>query len=199
MIRRGLRSRMPSLRQVSRRLSAVQQTWFMALQQHMNVHSNKHSAWASRFWTRVRWACRAASQRHARRVRRQEREAQAVMDVVEPQSEAVDSSPEREDQPLMALRLHSLMILGFRLMVTKAEWEEWQRTYMHLLEMLGRIRRHATEPWQVINRMKAWLNGTPKMESKGITRKPCAWQMTPGPRLHFCRRWMWKIIQTTPS
>ena len=41
MINRGLRSRLPSLRQISRRVQAVQQTWYMALQHHMNVHSNR--------------------------------------------------------------------------------------------------------------------------------------------------------------
>ena len=81
VLRRGLRSRMPSLRQVSRRLCAIQNTWAASLNHYMNVHSNHHASWASRFWTKVRRTCRMASRRHGKKeVEGQRQEAMVQAD-----------------------------------------------------------------------------------------------------------------------
>ena len=66
-IRRGLTSRLPSLRRASERLQPVQQAWHAAMRHLQNVHTNANEKWAWDWWARLRVACRSASRRYKRR------------------------------------------------------------------------------------------------------------------------------------
>ena len=66
-IRRGLTSRLPSLRRASERMRPVQEAWFAAMRQLQNVRTNANGEWAWNWWSRLRVACRAASRRYKRR------------------------------------------------------------------------------------------------------------------------------------
>ena len=66
-IRRGMTSRLPSLRQASARMLPIQEAWFAAMRHLVNVHTNENGEWAWDWWARLRVACRAASRRYKRR------------------------------------------------------------------------------------------------------------------------------------
>ena len=64
---RGLRSKLPSLRQVSRAIqTAVDNVW-PDLEPLVNVHVDSHATWTSKFWKRVRTACRKCSHSYRKR------------------------------------------------------------------------------------------------------------------------------------
>ena len=66
-VRRGLLSRLPSLRRASARIQPVQEAWLAAMRDLQNVHSNENREWAWNWWARLRAACRSASRRYKRR------------------------------------------------------------------------------------------------------------------------------------
>ena len=66
-VRRGLTSRLPSLRRASERVQHVQEAWFAAMRHLQNVHTNDNGEWVWNWWARLRVACRAASRRYKRR------------------------------------------------------------------------------------------------------------------------------------
>ena len=67
MVRRGLRSKLPSLRRASERLAAIQEAWFATMRDLQNVHAHARADWAREWWKRLRSACRLASRRYKRR------------------------------------------------------------------------------------------------------------------------------------
>ena len=67
MVRRGLQSKLPSLRRASERLAAIQEAWFAAMRDLQNVHADAHADWAREWWKRLRSACHSASRRYKRR------------------------------------------------------------------------------------------------------------------------------------
>ena len=64
---RGLRSKLPRLRQVSRALQSVVDNVWPELETLVNVHVDSHGTWATKFWKRVRTACRKCSQAYRKR------------------------------------------------------------------------------------------------------------------------------------
>ena len=64
---KGLRSKLPSLRQVSRSLQAVVVNVWPELEPLVNVHADSHGSWTTKFWKRVRTACRKCSRAYRKR------------------------------------------------------------------------------------------------------------------------------------
>ena len=71
MLRRGLRSRLESLRQVSGAIQQVVQELWPSVENMEEAPSDAHSRWLTNFWKSIRAVCRRAAQR-ARRERRRE-------------------------------------------------------------------------------------------------------------------------------
>ena len=64
---RGQRSKLPSLRQVSRSLQAIVDNVWPELAPLVNVHADSHGSWTTKFWKRVRTACRKCSRAYRKR------------------------------------------------------------------------------------------------------------------------------------
>ena len=66
---RGVRSRLPSMRQFERELRGVLEAWWVQLRHLQNNHADCHANWVWTYWGRVRSRCRAASRRAVQRQR----------------------------------------------------------------------------------------------------------------------------------
>ena len=75
MLRRGLRSRLESLRQVSAAIQDIADEVWPSVEFEQEVPAEKHAQWLSKFWKSMRGVCRRAAHRARRELlRARERE-----------------------------------------------------------------------------------------------------------------------------